>query len=124
MVSTRGAIVEFKQVNYRGENMKKIIIDDTEYVPAQENAASDVRIVILQRGWIVVGKYSKKDSQITLDGGSVIRSWGTSKGLGEIAFGGPTANTQLDPIPQTQWHELTEVASIKCDSGKWKSYVR
>lgn len=104
--------------------MKRVIIDDTEYVAASENAGSDVRICILQRGWVMVGKYSKKDSQVILDGGSVIRTWGTTKGLGEIAFGGPTKDTKLDSIPQTQWHELTEIATLKCNAEKWKDYVR
>lgn len=104
--------------------MKRVIIDDTEYVAASENAESDIRIVILQRGWVVVGKYSKKDSQVQLDGCSVIRVWGTSKGLGELAFDGPTSTTKLDPVPQANWHELTEIATIKCNQAKWKNHVR
>ena len=104
--------------------MKKVIIDDTEYVAASENSQSDIRIVILQRGWVVVGRYLKSGSEVTLDGGSVIRTWGTEKGIGEIAFDGPKTNTKLDPIPQAKFHELTEIASIKCNADKWKNYVR
>jgi hypothetical protein len=104
--------------------MKRVIIDDTEYQAVSENSSSDIRIVILQRGWVVVGKYSKKDSEITLTGGSVIRTWGTTKGLGELAFDGPLSGTKLDPIPETNWHELTEIASIKCKAEKWKNHVR
>lgn len=104
--------------------MKKVIIDDTEYYPVKGNASSDIRICILQRGWVMVGRYSKNGSEITLDGGSVIRIWGTTKGLGELAFDGPTSSTKLDPIPQTNWHELTEIATVKCKEDKWKNYVR
>lgn len=103
--------------------MKKVIIEHPEYV-AQEKSGADIRIVILQRGWVVVGKYRKSHSSVTLEGGSVIRVWGTSKGLGEIAFDGPTNTTKLDSIPQTNWHELTEIANIKCNAEKWKNYVR
>ena len=104
--------------------MAKVIVDGQEFVAVSENAGSDIRIVILQRGWVVVGRYSKKGSEVTLDGGSVIRVWGTTKGLGEIAFGGPTKDTKLDSIPQANWHELTEIATMKCDAKKWESHVR
>jgi len=82
----------------------------------------DIRIVILQRGWVMVGKFSKRGTQCFLDNGSVIRVWGTTKGLGEIAAG-PTAQTQLDPVPQVEFHELTVIATLKCDPVKWRDYV-
>lgn len=80
----------------------------------------EIKIVILQRGWVMVGKYYQNGTQCKLLSGSVIRSWGTTKGLGEIAKNGPTDNTKLDPIPETKFHELTIVATVSCNKEKWE----
>ena len=79
----------------------------------------DVRIVILQRGWVYIGVFSKKGSQCFLDNGFNIRVWGTTKGLGELVDG-PLKDTKLDAVPQVEFHELTVVATIKVNASKWK----
>lgn len=78
-----------------------------------------MRIVVLQRGWVVVGNYSKEGQEVVLTNASVIRRWGTQKGLGEIAANGPTANTILDPVGTVRAHELAVVMSIECSAEKW-----
>lgn len=83
-----------------------------------------MNIIVLQRGWVVVGLLKKEGTEYSLSDGAVIRSWGTSKGLGEIAEGGPTYNTKLDPIPDSKFHELTMVIRIKCDESKWKDKIK
>ena len=72
-------------------------------------------IVVLQRGWVFIGNLFKEGEQYTLEDSSVIRAWGTTKGLGEIALTGPTAKTVLDPTPAISFHELTVVVIIKCE---------
>lgn len=82
----------------------------------------DIRIVILQRGWVMVGRFERKeDSHCTLKGASVIRVWGTTYGLGEIAAGGPTCLTILDPVGTVEFHDLTTIATIMCKADKWHS---
>ena len=103
--------------------MKTIIVDGKKYVPAEDDS-TDIRIVILQRGWVVVGRYSQKGTQCFIDGGSVIRRWGTSKGLGQLASEGPLTDTKLESTDNIQFHELVVVASISCDSDKWTNHVR
>jgi hypothetical protein len=83
-----------------------------------------VNIVVLQRGWVVVGNLQKNGVEYSLTKGAVIRSWGTTKGLGEIAENGPTVSTQLDPIPDSKFHELTSVIRIKCDEVEWKNKIK
>lgn len=78
----------------------------------------EVRIVVLQRGWIVVGYYSRANGRIKVSRASVLRRWGTSKGLGEL-IGGPKSDTVLDPCGDVDAHELAEVLTIKCDAAKW-----
>lgn len=72
-------------------------------------------IVILQRGWIVIGMLFKTNEQYLLKEASVIRKWGTTKGLGEISKFGPTKETILDSISDVIFHELTAIAIIKCE---------
>lgn len=85
-----------------------------------KTASTDVRIVILQRGWVMVGRYSRKGSQCFLDAASVIRVWGTTRGLGELATSGPLPGTKLDPCNgQVEFHELTAVATLACKVEAW-----
>lgn len=102
--------------------MKTISIDGIEYAPVQ--AEGDIKIVILQRGWVMVGKFERKGSDCKLHNSSVIRSWGTTKGLGELAKDGPTSTTKLDPNNGVvEFDYLTIVATISCDQKSWKKYL-
>ena len=80
----------------------------------------EIRICILQRGWIYVGKYYRKGNNCSLENASCIRAWGTTKGLGEIAEEGPTSNTKLDSTPTVNFHVLGEICTILCNPKKWK----
>jgi hypothetical protein len=86
-----------------------------------------LRILILQRGWVMVGYFSedKKLRECLLEKASVIRRWGTTKGLGEITFDGPTSETVLDPCNgDVKIHPLTIVASISANEENWKEHLK
>jgi len=91
-----------------------IRIDEIEYVRADAVPVtpSNKKIVILQRGWIVVGDFAMEGQHCTLTNSSVIRSWGTSKGLGQLALDGPQSGTKLDPCGTCEFHELNIVAML------------
>jgi len=76
------------------------------------------RIVVLHRGWVVVGDYAKKGSEIVVSNALVIRRWGTTKGLGQLRSG-PLANTVLDHVGTARCHELAVVFTIDCEKGSW-----
>lgn len=102
-----------------------ITVNGVDYVRADsiQQAApkgSKIRIVILQRGWVAIGYYSKKGDMCVLDNAHIIRRWGTSKGLGQLALEGKQADTKLEPTGHVEFHQLTEVANIKCDDSLWK----
>ncbi len=83
-----------------------------------------IQIVVLQRGWIVVGLVSRDNEELLIENGYAIRRWGTSAGLGELAQKGPLANTKLDPLSgKTRVHQLAVVLRIECDAENWKKYV-
>ena len=84
-----------------------------------------IHIVVLQRGWVVVGDISTHiGTIIKISGASVIRRWGTTTGLGEIALGGPTDRTILDYAGVVRCHELGIVFMLDCVEEKWKLHIK
>lgn len=80
---------------------------------------SGKKILILQRGWVVVGDVSQCGALIKCENARVIRTWGTKKGVGELAENGPLPNTKLDPCGTITVHELAIVFSVDCKEAKW-----
>lgn len=99
--------------------MDTLTVNGVNYVPVA--TPSPIRIVIMQRGWSMVGRYEldPETQIITLTDASVIRRWGTTRGLGEIAEGGPTPQTELDPAGRVECHLLTTVAILDCAEEAW-----
>ena|SRR3990167_8455975 len=88
----------------------------------EKEIIGDIKIVILQRGWIMVGKFERNGNDCKLHSASVIRNWGTTKGLGEIASGGPTSSTKLDKCyGVVEFDYLTVCAMISCEEKSWKN---
>lgn len=72
------------------------------------------RIYVIKERWVLIGEYSQKGKVITLEDASVIRVWGTTRGLGQIALDGPTPETKLDPCGKTTFTEDAVLFSIDC----------
>lgn len=103
--------------------VKEVEINGETYVKKGSNQeiTGDTKIVILQRGWIMVGVFERKGSECKLHNASVIRSWGTSKGLGELS-NGPLSGTKLDKCNGVvEFDYLTVCASISVCEDKWKN---
>lgn len=83
-----------------------------------------IQIVILQRGWVMIGRKTQIGSNCKLSDARVIRRWGTSEGLGELAIKGPLSETKLEVTPEVTYHALTEIASIKCEESKWQKHLK
>jgi len=111
--------------------MDKIKITDDEvtingktYVPkdsqSKPNYAGDIKIVVLQRGWVYIGRLEKDGNQCKLRNAACIRQWGTAKGLPELVDG-PTNKTILDPCAGTvEFDWLTVIHTITVNPAKWK----
>jgi hypothetical protein len=97
--------------------MDTITLNGVEYVKRVSDAP--IKIVILQRGWVMVGRFERNGNDCVLRDASVIRRWGTTRGLGEIASAGPLENTILDKAGTVQFDYLTVVAAIDCEQTKW-----
>lgn len=77
------------------------------------------QIVIAQRGWVFVGDVERSGDDVTINNAQCIRRWGTTRGLGELARGGPLSSTALDDMGTVRLHALAVVAAIDCEAGKW-----
>jgi hypothetical protein len=96
-----------------------MIIDGVEYVAKESLPTGNIKIVILQRGWVKVGRFYQDGASCRLENCATIRNWGATKGLGEIAQNGPTTKTVLDPEPTCRFHELTAICTVDCVEEKW-----
>lgn len=54
------------------------------------------KIVVITSGWVVQGMVTELPDRLRIDNASVIRVWGTTAGLGQLAHSGPTTETVYD----------------------------
>jgi hypothetical protein len=103
--------------------INEIVIDGTTYVPKGSEVkveyTGDAKIVVLQRGWVYVGRFERNGNDCKLHNAYNIRVWGTTKGLPELV-NGVTKDTKLDKcegVVEFDW--LTVVCSITVNIEKW-----
>ena len=78
-------------------------------------------IVVAQRGWVAVGDWYQTGERVDVRNASIVRRWGTDKGLGQLATEGPRENTVLDPVPLgLRLHVLSVVALFPCNTAVWR----
>ena len=102
----------------------ELVIEGTTYVPKDTVKSieyrGDIKIVILQRGWVYIGILERNGNDCKLHNSYCIRTWGTTKGLQELVYG-PTSATKLDKcggVVEFDW--LTVVHTITVNQDKWK----
>lgn len=97
----------------------QMVVNGVTYVRATP-CESPIKIVVLQRGWVAVGHYECDGDQCSLKNASIIRIWGTTRGLGELVSG-PTPKTILDPAGTIRFHALAVVLAIDAEETSWAS---
>lgn len=71
-------------------------------------------IVVVQAGWVLIGDVAESAKFVEVSNASVIRVWGTERGLGQIALTGPTKDTILDPCGEVSVPVHAVLLRIKC----------
>ena len=94
-------------------------VKESEVKKQAKYKASPVQIVVLNRGWIVVGNVSESVNKTVIQNAAVIRKWGTTKGLGELAMKGKLADTILDACPDITVDTANVVFLMNCEQSKW-----
>ena len=95
----------------------KALLSDEE--PKQTISDNSIKIAILQRGWVVIGRYSECGEDVVLTNAYVIRRWGTSNGLGQLALKGKQSETKLEKTGVVRFNKLTSVGLIDCVLKIW-----
>lgn len=99
-------------------------LNEVEINGTKKDITGDIKIVILQRGWVMVGRFERNGSDCKLRNSATIRTWGTTNGLGELAESGPLSGTKLDKNNGlVEFDYLTVIASIACREEKWQSVL-
>jgi len=86
-----------------------------------------INIYVCDRGFVLVGQpVPDRDSNplwVTLERCAVVRQWGTTTGLGQLASEGPQSGTKLDSEPAFTRLNLDYcLRVIPCDEEAWKSW--
>ena len=85
-------------------------------------------IFVCKDGWVYVARVKFNDNEydslfITTDKFAVIRKWGTSKGLGELAEKGPLRETILESEPEgVQIARMDIKRQIPCNEKNWSNW--
>lgn len=82
------------------------------------------QIVVAERGWIYAGDVSRDGDMVVISRCFNIRRWGTTKGLGELAFEGPRDETQLDPYGTVRIHVLAVCGSLDVGDNAASAFDR
>lgn len=80
---------------------------------------SGFAIVVLDRGFVYVGNVDISKDWCVITNAKNIRYWGTTKGLGEIALGGPTNKTKLDDVGTVRIFKKAVMHIIDTEASKW-----
>ena len=100
--------------------MKDTIEINGKTYKAVANDSTKKQIIVLQRGWVIVGDVTRDGDYLIVTNCAVIRIWGTTNGLGELALNGPTAKTKLDPCGDNTIHVLTSIMVMDVNPEKWQ----
>lgn len=106
------------------QKINEIEINGIKYVPkdgvVNTEFTGDIKIVVLQRGWVYIGRFERTGNDCKLHNSYCIRTWGTTNGLQELV-NGATSSTKLDKcdgVVEFDW--LTVVHTITVNKESWK----
>ena len=96
-------------------------INDVDYVRADSinEEEGDIKIVVLDRGFVYVGHVSFDGDFVVVHDARNIRCWGTTKGLGELVTG-PLQKTIIDAVGVVKAPLRALISIIDVDQSKWK----
>jgi hypothetical protein len=84
---------------------------------------SNLKIIVLDKGFVFIGRVSGIADRIIIDEAYNIRKWGTSEGIGQLR-NGPLAETVLDSSGTITAHKHAVLFFIDCDPTKWTSHYK
>ncbi len=106
------------------QKINEIEVNGVKYIPKdtaiKQEFAGSIKIVVLQRAWVYIGRFERNGNDCKLHNAYCIRRWGTTKGLGELV-NGKTKDTVLDKCEGVvEFDYLTIVHTISVNENKWE----
>ena len=94
--------------------MNDVMIDGVRYVRADE--AGPIKMVVLDRGFVYVGRYKRTDEEVEISDARCVIRWGTKNHLGEL-INGPLDNTTLGDacVVRTHIDRVNHVIEVSQD---------
>jgi hypothetical protein len=82
------------------------------------------QIIVVKLGWVLVGRVvAESPSSLTITHAHVVRVWGTTKGLGELAEKGPLKQTILEPTGHVVIQLDAVLFRIDCEDKSWTKII-
>ena len=78
----------------------------------------EIKIVVLDRGWVFVGRTRVVDQTVRIEQAKCIRRWGTERGLGELT-GGPRSDTILDAAGTVEAPVRALIFTLDVEQDAW-----
>jgi len=98
-----------------------IKIDDVEYVQADSDTPGDIKIAVLDRGLVYVGRIKREQDFVCITNAKSIRVLGTTKGIGGLVDG-PTKDTKLDYFGTVRVPFCALISLIDVNQSMWKLF--
>jgi hypothetical protein len=76
-------------------------------------------IVVADRGFVYAGNVESDERFCVVENARNVRKWGTTKGLGQLALEGPTAETVLDEVGTVRIPARAVISIIDSEAAKW-----
>lgn len=101
--------------------LNEVTVDGRRFVPAEE--CGEIKIVVLKRGFVYVGRHSEADGVTMIRGARSIIRWGTTQHLGELAEG-PLSNTKLGASCTVTANTTPQVLhAIEVNQERWNEHI-
>lgn len=100
---------------------REIVVDGVTYVP-KESPPGDIKICVLDRGFVYVGRLERTGDEIVIRGARSLIRWGTNAHLGQLV-GGPTVTTKLGD-PCTVRATVDQLKhTVEVDADVWSKHI-
>lgn len=100
--------------------MPENIVDGTRFVPVDE--CGEIQIVVLERGFIYVGRFADSGKAIVIRGARSLIRWGTDQHLGQL-FAGPLPKTKLGASCTVRARGSQVIHTMEVDQDAWAHHI-
>ena len=102
--------------------MKTVVIDGVTYAPLAEMEMGEIQIVVLERGFVYVGRFGNDGTTVTIRSARAIIRWGTSAHLGELQ-NGPLENTKLGQACTVRCLPSQVIHYVEVNQDAWSKHI-